>query len=211
MPMTHLSEDNLLRLAEIAEEDLSYSDSDLEMVNHLKNCVSCYDKFCSALALLSVTSKSGYIVLSEMYALKREEDPIKQVSNKILAAVNFAINRFTENIDVVLDQVRSASDAFFFQPSLAMATRGLSESDQGIYKVEDISDEKTFIAVDPTSNELLIQINTKELGNIRIRAFLQLENGETIEIQLQQKGKIYKGQTSNLPSERFRIIVEEVE
>lgn len=211
MPMTHLSEDNLLRLAEITEEDLSYNDSDLEMVNHLKTCVSCYNKFCSALVLLSVTSESGYIVLSEMYALKQEENPIKQVSNKILAAVNFAINRFAENIDVILDQVKSASDAFLFQPSLAMATRGLSESDQGIYKVEDINDEKTFIAVDPTNNELLIQINTKEFENIRIRASIQLESSETIEIQLQQKGKVYKGQISNLPSERFQIIVEAVE
>lgn len=209
--MTHLSEDNLMRLAEIAEEDLSYSDSELEMMDHLKTCVSCYEKFCSALALLSVTSESGYVVLSEMYALKREENPIKQISNKILAAVNFAINRLAENVDVVLDQVKSASAAFFFQPSLAMATRGLSESGQGIYKVEDINDEKTFIAVDPVSRNLLIQINTKELGNIRIRAFLQLEGGGMIEIQLQQKGKIYKGQISDFPSERFQIIVEECE
>lgn len=208
--MTHLSEDNILRLAEITVEDLSYSDTELEMLDHLKTCVSCYDKFCNALALLSVISESGYMVLSEIYSLKREEDPIKKISNKILAAVNFAINKFAENVDVVLSQAKSVSGTFLFQPALAMATRGLSGSGKSIYKVEDINDEKTFIAVDPICNSLLIQINTKELGNIHLRAFLQLEDGDIIEIQLQQKGQIYKGQMSDLPAERFQIVVEEI-
>lgn len=211
MSMTHLSEENLLRLAEITEEDLSYNDNELEMMDHLKTCVPCYKKFCSALTLLSVTSESGYMILSKMYALKQADPPIKQVSNKILAVVNFAVNRLTGNIDVVLNQVKSGSDAFFFQPSLAMATRSLSEATQEIYKIEDINDEKTFIAVDPVSRDLMIQISTKELGNIHIRAFLQLENGDMIEIPLQQKGNIYKGQISDFPSEKFQIIVEECE
>ncbi len=209
--MTHLSEDALLRLAERTEADLPYSDSELKMMDHLKSCVPCYNKFCSALALLSVTSESGYAVLSEMYALKKEDRPLRRASNKILAAVDLAINRLAENVDVVLDQVRSAGDAFFFHPSLAMATRGLSESGQGIYKVEDINDEKTFIAVDPVGGGLLIQINTKELGNIRLRVYLQLEGGGTVEIPLRQKGKLCKGQISALPSERFQIVVEAVD
>lgn len=209
--MTHLSEDDLLRLAEITEEDISYSDSDLEMMNHLKTCASCYEKFCSALTLLSTTSESGYIALSEMYASKRERNPMKRVSDRILATVDLAINRLTKNVDIVLNQVKSESTAFFFQPSLAMATRGLSDSGPGIYRVEDINDEKTFIAVDTVAHNLLIQINTKELEITHIKAFLQLESGDTIEIHLQQRGKIYKGKISDFPSENFRILVKECE
>lgn len=209
--MMHLSDEEIMRLAEITEEHLNYSEHELKMMNHLKTCLSCYEKFCSSLALLEVTSDSGYVVLSEIYGMEDARKLVVRAENKILAVVNLVRNKLLENIDVILEQVERTGDAFRFQPSVAMATRGLIDSDKSVYKVEDVNDDKTFIMLDPRSNELLVQINTKEFENTRIRAFLRLESGETIEINMELKGKIYKGLVNDLPSEKFQIIIEEAD
>lgn len=209
--MTHLSDEEIMRLAEVTEEQLIYTEQEIEMMNHLKSCTSCYEKFCSSLALLEVTSDDGYVILSEIYGMEYARKLVVQAGNKILAVVNLVRNKLLENMDVILEQVERTGDAFRFHPSLAMATRGLADSDNSVYKVEDINDDKTFIMLDSKSNELLVQINTKELGNTKIRAFLRLESGETREINMELKGKIYKGLVNKLPSEKFQIIIEEAE
>lgn len=209
--MMHLSDEEIMRLAEATEEQLAYTERELEMMNHLKTCTSCYEKFCSSLALLEVTSDSGYVVLSEIYGMEYARKLVVQAGNKILAVVNLVRNKLIENMDVILEQVERTGDTFRFHPSVAMATRGLADSDNNVFKVEDVNDDKTFIMYDPKNNELLVQINTKELESAKIRAFLQLESGETIEINMKVMGKIYKGLVNNLPSEKFQIIIEEAD
>lgn len=208
--MNHISDEDLLRLAELTEEDLPYSAFDREKMEHLKTCGYCYAKFCSSLTLVSVTDDSGTLMLSELYDVK-QESPIEQIAREILATVHFAIRRIAEKVDVVLDQAKSARDTLFFQPSLAMATRGFSEMNQSVYKAEDVNDDKTFLALDPASRTLLVQIHTEEPGGARIRAFLQLESGERIEIPLQQKGKLYRGQAESVPADQFQVIIEREE
>lgn len=209
--MTHLSDEEIMRLAEVTEEQLNYSEHELEMMDHLKTCASCYDNFCASLALLEVTSDTGYVVLSEIYGMEYARNSVVRAGNKILAVVNLARNKLIENMDMVLEQVERAGDAFRFHPSLATATRGTMDSDNRVCKVEDINDDKTFIILDPKNNELMVQINTKELGDTRIKAFLRLESGETVGINMEPKGKIYKGFVNNLPSEKFQIVIEETD
>lgn len=209
--MMHLSDEEIMRLAEVTEEQMNYSEHELEMMAHLKSCSSCYEKFCSSLALLEVTSDSGYAILSEIYGMEYARNLAVQAENKILAVVGLVRTKLIENMDVILEQIERKGDAFSFHPSVAMATRGLTSSSSNVYKVEDVNDDKTFIMLDPKNNELMVQINTKGLENTRIRAFLQLESGKTIEIDMEMKGKIYKGLVKNLPSEKFQIIIEEAD
>lgn len=209
--MMHLSDEEIMRLAEVTEEQLTYTEHEIEMMNHLKTCTSCYEKFCSSIALLEVTSDGGYVVLSEIYGMEYARKLVVQAGNKILAVVNLVRNKLLENMDVVLEQVERTEDAFRFHPSVAMATRGLVDSENSVYKVEDVNDDKTFIMLDPKNDELLVQINTKELKNTRIRAFLQLESGKMIEINMELKGKICKGLIKKLPSEKFQLIIEEAD
>lgn len=206
--MAHLSDEQIMRLAEITEEQLTYTEQDIEMLDHLKSCTSCYEKFCSSLALLEVTSDDGYAILSEIYGMEYARKPVVQVGNKILAVVNLARNKLRENMDVILEQVEHTGDVFRFYPSVAMTTRGLADAENSIYKVEDLNDDKTFIMLDSKNNELLVQINTKELKDTKIRAFLRLESGEMIEINMEPKGKIYKGLVNKLPAEKVQIIIE---
>lgn len=209
--MTHLTENQIMNLAEKTEEMYPYSDAEREMMIHLKSCESCYEQFCSSLALLEVTSDSGYTVLSEIYGMEYAKSLTARAGNKVLAVVNLVKMKLMENIDIILEQVDREDDALRFRPTLATATRGQLDTSRKMYKVEDVSDEKTFIIMDPESDELLIQINTKTISEGRIRAYLKLESGKTIDCKLEPKGKIYKGSIKGLPTEKIQIVIEETD
>lgn len=209
--MTHLSEDQIMHLAEVTEDMIPYSALEKEMLLHLKSCEECYSQFCSCLALLEVTSESGYTVLSEIYEMEYAKSLAAKAGNKILAVVNLVKTKLMENIDVIMEQAEGSGDSFMFRPALATAARGLSDSSKKMYKVEDVSDEKTFIIMDPINDELLIQVNTKTTPYEKIRVYLKTESGEIIDCDMTAKGKIYKGIIKDLPSEKFQIVIEEAE
>lgn len=209
--MTHLTKDQIMRLAEVTEHQLPYDDVEKEMLLHLKYCESCYEQFCSSLALLEVTSDSGYTVLSEIYGMEYAKSLMVRAGNRILAVVNLVKTKLMENIDIILEQVDREDDALRFRPTLATVTRGQSDTARKMYKVEDISDEKTFIIMDPECDELLIQINAQTISEGRIVAYLKLESGKKIDCKLESKGKIYKGAIKGLPTERFQIVIQETD
>lgn len=209
--MTHLTEIQIMRLAEATEAQRPYDDVEKEMMLHLRSCVPCYEHFCSLLALLEVTSDSGYAVLSEIYGMDYAKSLAARAGNRILAVVNFVKTKLSQNIDVILEQVDREGDTLKFRPALATIARGQSDTARKMYKVEDISDEKTFIIMDPDRDELLIQINAKVISEGSIQAYLKLESGEIIGCDLEHKGKIYKGTVKGLPTEKFQIVIEEAE
>lgn len=209
--MIHLSDEQLIRLAEVADEHFIYNEHELEQMEHLKTCTYCYEKFCSVRTLLEVTSDSGYSVLSEIYGIKYAGVNSVQEENRILAVINIARNKLMESIDGVLEQINRTKASFCFEPVLAAATRGNSENNSCIYKVEDIDDDKTFVVFDSKNDELFIQINTKGLMIKKIAVYLQRESGTKIEIPLQSTGKIYKGTLKNLPTEKMQIVIEKEE
>ena len=178
---------------------------------HLKTCKSCYEQFCSALALLEVTSESGYSILSEIYGMEYAKSLKARAGNRILAVVNLVKTKLMENIDMILEQVDRESDALRFRPALATTKRGQSGASRRICKVEDISDDKTFIILDPENDELLVQVNAKTISKGHIRAYLKTESGEVIDCQLEPKGTIYRGIVKGLPTEKFQIVIEEAE
>ena len=207
--MNHLTDEELLRLAEITDEQLIYSESELKMMEHLKFCKECYEKFCCTLALVEVTSESGYMVLSEMYDISPYiEDSVQKVANKILAVIDIVIEQIKNDVNVFLKQIEQPDMAFSFAPALAMGTRGGADVQSGIYKMEDMVDERTFISFDSVNNALFLQINTKKLNFTEIRAFIVFDSGEKMEISLEQKGKLLKGMINNISTDNFQIMIE---
>lgn len=206
--MRHLSDDEIMILAEVTEEQLVYSADQLSMMEHLKTCRPCYEKFCCALTLTEVTGDSGSSILPEIFRAEPEKSLAAETGRKILAVVSFVNSRIHEGIEEIMEQVSHAGDRFTFRPSAAMAARGIAASKTRIYKIEDINDDKTFIAIDPDRKELLLQVNSKGFEHSDIKAFLKTDSGEKTEIHLDMKGQIYKGMLRNLPEGRYEIIIE---
>lgn len=207
--MIHLSDDDILQLAETIEENLILSKEQLEMMNHLKECGICYDKFCGAIALMEVTGESGSVYLSEIFAVQSVESLQSQPETKTLAILNVIMKTVRGKIETVIEQANVAGSAFRFQPSIAMGTRSVSGNRGSVHKVEDSNDEKTFIAIDSERKELLLQVNAKELSASGIKAYLQLSSGEKKEIQIERKGFIFIGKINNLPDEEATLVIYE--
>lgn len=207
--MIHLSDDDILQLAEITEENFILSKEQLEMMNHLKSCETCYDKFCGAIALMEVTGESGSVYLSEIFTVQSEESLQSQPAAKTLAILNVIMQTARGKIKTVIEQANVAESFFRFQPSIAMGTRGVSENKSSVYKVEDLDDEKTFIAIDSERKELLLQVNATGLPDSGIKAYLQLSSGEKIEVQIERRGFLYIGKVYNLPNEEATLVIQE--
>lgn len=206
--MKHLSDDDIMRLAEITEEELIYSDADLQLMDHLKTCAACYDKFCASLALVQTFSEVGSFALSDIFKMEYANSLIAKAANKVLAVVDLARNRLAEKVCVIMKQVDDLDASLRFHPSLAAAARNMSDSETKLYRFEDAGDDKSYIVYDADINELLIQINTKDLSCSGIRVRLELESGDEIIVNVEKKGKIFTGVIKQIPSDRFRIVIE---
>ena len=90
-----------------------------------------------------------------------------------------------------------------------MGTRGVSGNRGSVYTVEDLDDEKTFIAIDSERKELLLQVNATGLPDSGIKAYLQLSSGEKIEVQIERRGFLYIGKVNNLPNEEATLVIQE--
>lgn len=206
--MTHLTEDQIYKLAELTIEAQPYAKEELAQMEHLKECKSCYEKFCTLLALLDATSESGYTILSEVFSKVNKKEKVDHVSENILAVLRVVRNNVEKTVSSVIEQIGWNESQFQFEPQLAFATRGIEKKNSTIYKVENVDDEKTFVLFDYYRNELMIQINTKNLNNKNIKLYIEFEDGSKKTIMNEKKGKIVYGVMRNIPEMNFEIHME---
>lgn len=208
--MNHLSDNELMLLAETTIGLYPYDDNQLKQMDHLKECSSCYEEFCSLLAILEVTSEQGYTVLSEMYNMQSEVHQKEQSENKVIAAINIIASKLKENINTAFEQIEFKKSCLFFQPDFAAASRGIGTNEQTVYKLIDIEDENTFIAMDIKSHKILVQVNAKPLEQSNIQIYVKSNNDEIIEIPLTKQGEIYKGISTEIHFDSFQVIIEQI-
>lgn len=205
--MMHLTGDEIFELAQLTEDGWQYSSLNLQQMEHLRTCRSCYEKFCSALAVMDVTSEGGYIVLSEIYSIDTESEKVFQ-GRKILAVVQVIREKIEDSVSAVMKQVEQAGSVFNFTPALAAAVRGGGRIDSEIFKIEDADDDRTFIVFDAGKKELMVQINSTGLETENVKAYIYFHNSEMIEVGLEKKGKYLKGVLGNISDNDFQIRIE---
>ena len=240
--LDHIDFDMLYRLAECVEEEHPFDDAETAAMEHIADCKECYKKFCSLAALMSVTSNSGYMVLSEMFAErearregereKREEiglekearreaeggdkrstaSQIEGRSSRVMAVISIAIQKIKETFSVRMEQVGQEEGSILFEAPLAIAAMDVSgdalvEEEEAVKKLEDIENERNFVAVDPAEKVLLVQVDARELGD-HTAAYLILENGSRIDIPFVKTGAVLKGKIENIPEGEFKLYLE---
>lgn len=206
--MTHLTEEQLYQLADATVEMQPYSEEELEQMEHLKTCESCYDKFCAALAVLEVTSESGYAVLADIYGTAKETAKEQGMNERVLAVLIVIRDNFKTQVSAVIEQMSRMNSQFCFEPQLAFAARGVNEGGSPVYKVEDVEDDKTFVVFDSVKKELLVQVNTRELTNKDIKIVLEFDDGQIQNVPVTQKGNLVKGSIAEIPDMNFEIRME---
>lgn len=205
--MMHLTGDEIFELAQLAEEYQPYSSLNLQQMEHLKTCNSCYRKFCAARAVIDVTSESGYMVLFDIYGLNIENKKVSPYK-RILAVVQIIQKNIEKSASAVIRQVKQDGAVFQFTPALAAAVRGRRGTGSEIFKAEDVDDERTFIIFDAGKRELMIQINRAGLKSENIKVFVCFRDSEIMEMGLEEKGRFLKGFLRNIPDNDFQIRIE---
>lgn len=226
--LDHIDFDMLYRLAECVEEEHPFDDAETAAMEHIADCKECYKKFCSLAALMSVTSNSGYMVLSEKFAeseARREAErkaergggkgiasQMEGRSSRVMAVISIAIQKVKEAVSVRMEQVGQEEGSILFEAPLAIAARDVSgnvlgEEEEAVKKLEDIENERNFVAVDPAEKVLLVQVDARELGD-HIAAYLILENGSRIDIPFVKTGAVLKGKIENIPEGEFKLYLE---
>lgn len=210
--MMHVSDDDIYRLAELTDDMQPYDSDELKMVDHIKACGACNDKFCSMLAMVEVTSEYGLIMLSEMYGFSTDDAFVSEaVREKVLAVVNVIRKRVNDSLTAVMEQANQIGARFQFVPSFAGATRGMNTPDTSIYKIEDAEDEKTFVVYDPAKNELMVQINVKKTEVKMLKVYVEFSDSKTLPMPMERKGNLFRGILTDIPETDFKVHMEECE
>lgn len=239
----HIDFDMLYRLAECVEEEQPFDDAEAAAMEHIADCKECYGKFCSLAALVSVTSDSGYMALSGMFAERKAKRDAKREGkreaegegkrdaegegkreakgenrrsiskigaggSRVMAVISIAIRRAREAVSVRMEQVGQEEDGIIFEAPLAVAARDVSGHKDGLLnKLEDIENERNFVAVDSAEQALLVQMDARGSDD-STAAYLILEGGERIDIPLARIGAVRKGKIDYIPEGEFKLYLE---
>lgn len=205
--MIHLSDEQIYNLAELTIQMYPYSEEEKKQMEHMKECESCYNKFCAILALEEVLDESGFVVLSEIYVAEHSRKKKSNLNENVLAVVKVLHQKVGEKLIAVMEQVRERESVFCFEPPLSFATRGIEENESTVFKIEDIEDGKTFLMFDFDKNELLVQININDKEVEEFDVYIKFENGQEKKIPVTKKGKFVKGVLRDIPEMNFEIYI----
>lgn len=204
--MKHIDFEMLYHLAECAGKEQSFNDVEEDAMRHIADCRDCYEKFCSLAAIMSVTGNDGYAVLSNIFVERGIGLQDEKISNQVMAVISITIHRVKESVSIIMEQAEPIKQGFVFEAPFAVAARDVSDhADTGLGKLEDIENERTFITVDPVSQELLVQIDADGLESSEPIAYIVLENGDRTEMILSRAGAVFRGKMNNVPEERFAL------
>ncbi len=200
--MTHPGIDEILELASRTSDGLPYSDDERAMMEHLKECEECYDRFYAALALSDAVGNIGLLS-----AAKNEATEKAGVGSKILATIGVIVDKVSSGIGTALQQLDEATATFSFMPAMSLATRGTGDHQNSQSKLEDVNDEKTFISYDPETGRLYVQINLKDLPEKNVTVTVKTSDGRIEEIPMQKTGALLSGSIDNPKDGEFKVVV----
>ena len=205
--MKHIDFDALYHLAGLVIEDAPLEDNQIEQMYHISECKTCYDEFCSIIAILEATNETGMIAIRHILR-DRIKSSEENVGKKILAVISVKAKMIREKISVVMEQLQDDVSSLCFEAPLAMAARS-TDSDivPKVSKLEDIENERTFILFDSESRILYIQLDVRDLESDNFSVYLVMSNGEKRMIPLSRDGNLLKSTIENITDTDFKILI----
>ena len=195
--MSHLTEDEIYRIAEIASRMEPVEGEDRELAEHIRSCSSCYKRYCVMSAMMdAVDPEGGFVFLPEKVAAEPMKRPV--------ACIGVICGRLKEAVVSMGKQLMYGRGGFAFQQMVAAPVRGGSNEGE-LLRMEDMEDEDTFMVYDPCEERLLLQLKNRGEG---ITAYVKLENESIINIPMEKKGNIYRG-SATVPPGEFYVYIEE--
>lgn len=205
--MKHLEYDELFDLARVNASDEGFDDDQIKKMNHLKSCTECYESFCLLTMLEYVMGDvNGLKEYENVYSSVTES--LELVKRKILATVNVIRDNVKDVTEVVMKQMDKINEPLQFEPVLVLTGRGTNADNSSTIRIEELEDDRTFIAYNSVANEVEIQLNINILETQDVIVVLSFEDLHSITVPLEKKGSVLKGTVSNIPDSSFVITIE---
>ena len=201
--MMHLTEDQLLHLAELSCEAEMLNPEEETQLEHVKSCRECFEKYCVFATILDATSLDCSLVFDPTVLVEKA----KKKKKKVLAALKVTYKRAQDAITLIGEQIQQNIASFTFEPVIASAVRGSGSVKTSVLRMEDIEDEGSYFVYDADSHKIMLQFSSA--NKERVRAYLQFEDQKTIDIPLEKKGSYFKGILSDIPLRNFELRIEE--
>lgn len=161
--MEHISEDQLIELADIITNKSIATDKDLALMNHLKECDDCYKQFCHFVVISEATSMMGMNAIADIAKEKAfVNSSMKERAGQIIAKIHIVTKAVKDEIECLLEQFDNEMSLMNFDQPLAYATRGAGSVDKKTYKLEDIENNNNFIIYDSDNRKLMVQLEAVE-------------------------------------------------
>lgn len=206
--MAHLTDDQILHLAELYNADEFYDDAAVEALHHIGECEACYDTFCCAAAILQVAYPAQFLpdyVETELSVLEKEDLPI----SAILTTIHVYVQKTAENIIASMEQLVGSISDWVFEPSLSLAgARALDgeKANPASVSLEDIDSRYTFVNFDANTGDLHIQIDTEESPGAPEKIILRFPDGETQELTLAHGDRFITADAFGIKAMDFEIL-----
>lgn len=207
--MMHISEDQMLELAEKTANHQLLTSEQFEYLEHLKKCKECYEQFCVFSMMVDATS--GNYIDTVLAPQKLMSEVISKSKHTIYAVLDVVVTRVNSIAKVTMEQVHKLEFGMEFGPALAMATRGIDNNLSNGVRYEDIEDEKTYIFYEPDKRELVIQINSALVDAESVMVCVKYETGKQIDVPMIKKGKMFYVSIADVHDDKFSILVEAAE
>lgn len=206
--MTHLTDDQLYHLAELSSKAELLNAEDELLLDHIKSCRECFNKYCVMATLMDATSLSCGLVF-DSDALQVRDKAIAP-AKRLLASLRITYRQLQDKMTLVGEQIQQNLSAFAFEPILATAVRGGGTSKAMLLRMEDIDDEDSYFVYDAERHKILLQFGLRNNTPERIKAYLKFDDQSIIDIPLEQNGSYLRGIVSDIPSKNFEVRIEEI-
>lgn len=197
--MIHLNDEQVYSLAIKVATHAAFTEEDIANMRHVGECDDCYNLLCSVMAMQDVATHLADFALSP--ATQAAQASIK---DKITAVIHLAINA----VKPVLDQLSAGTTAWSFDAPLALAgSRSSKAGNSVIEKLEDIDNEKTYIAYDPDKKLLVIQIDCHESTSLPV-VQIRTSDGAVQDVCLVPRGSVFWAEVHDLADGEYEIILQ---
>lgn len=203
--MKHLTEDELFELALKVSAKEELGDLDQIELKHIQECRECYEKFCVALALCDATSDDGIAMTIKSEKVEQER---QMECLRVMSVIQVMRYQMEEARSAVMEQMYRESAAISFEPAMSFAIRGNeAPALHHLIRMEELEDEKTYVAFDAQKSELYVQLNRRCLPEDQIHIYLMFEKARVVEVPAVIEGKFVKGHMTEVPQENFQIYI----
>lgn len=189
--MKHLSDEQILGLAETVLREAPFSPLQRRDMLHIANCEECYRLLMCTMAVMDTTAHMEYTL-----------PPKKHPSDS-----GVVIQLVVLDMAAMLKQLDANAGEWIFDAPLSATTRSSGAEEVTIEKLEDIDNPGTFVAYDPLKKVLEIQLNCQQFETIP-KVWLKEASGNLRKIHLNQDGMYYWAQIPGLEPGTYEIILE---